>query len=234
MKRLVVCDFDGTIRRKNDRNHTRRVLEKLRALPPDVVFAVASGRPLHLLRKYFDCFKDVYIISCDGALITKNNEIIYENPISPDVFEAIEKYDEWVAYGECISYLHYKNRARGREWMKMFKHHAVSVSGISEINENIYKIFFPQKIKEIDGLLKCYAGYEISEFVNTDKGKALEFLKDKLNISTENVIAFGDSDNDIPMFKVSGKSYAFSGGTQEARNFADRVFLDLREELDRL
>ncbi len=234
MKRLVVCDFDGTIRRKNDRNHTRRVLEKLKSLPTDVTFAVASGRPLHLLRRYFDCFKDVYIISCDGALITRDNEIIYESPISQNVLESSAKYDEWVAYGECISYLHYKSRARGREWMKMFKNHAVSVSGFSEIPENVYKIFFPQKIKEIDGLSKCYSGYEISEFVNADKGKAIEFLKSKLNISTENVISFGDSDNDIPMFNASGKSYAYYCGAQSAIRLADQTFSDLREELDKL
>ncbi len=236
MKRLVVCDFDGTIRRKNDRSHTRRVLQKFHDMPKDVVLAVASGRPLHLLRKYFDCFKDIYIISCDGALITKANQIIYENPIPQKVLQEAAKHKEWVAYGECISYLHYKNRARGREWMKMFKHHAVGVLEVAEIPENIYKIFFSQKIKEIDGLSKCYAGYELSEFVaaDTNKGKAVEFLRNMLNIGADNVITFGDSENDISMFKVSGKSYAFAGSPPPVRNFADKTFSDLREELDKL
>ena len=229
-KRLLVCDFDGTIFLKNNKRHMAEVMEKLNNLADDVVFAVASGRPLHLLKPYF---KNCYIISNDGALITYGNKIIYKSPINKEGIFEFCKNREWAAYGECISYLHTKNRAQMMKWREMYRNHVVSVSSLSDIEEDIYKIFFTDKISAPKGLVKCYASYGITEFVadGTDKGDAVSKLSAFLHINKQDITAFGDGENDIPMFEASGRSFAYSGASPKVRNSADMIYSDLKENL---
>lgn len=76
------------------------------------------------------------------------------------------------------------------------------------------------------------AGYQIyrtskhnSEIMvyGTDKGSGLLTLLDAMNISIEDVHAFGDSMNDIPMFKIAGKSTAMQNGHEDVKQIADDV-----------
>lgn len=76
------------------------------------------------------------------------------------------------------------------------------------------------------------AGYQIYRTSNhnseimvygTDKGTGLLTLLEKMNISIDDVHAFGDSMNDIPMFKIAGKSTAMQNGNEEVKQIADDV-----------
>lgn len=50
----------------------------------------------------------------------------------------------------------------------------------------------------------------------TSKASALRTLTDHLGLRAENVVAFGDGENDIPMFDWAGRSFAMAHGRQEA------------------
>lgn len=229
-KRLLVCDFDGTIDLKNNRRHMGEVMNVLDHLAEDVVFAVASGRPLHLLLPYF---KDCYIISNDGALITYGNRILYSNPIHKEEISEFCNNREWVAHGGCISYLHTNSRARLSSWRKTYDNHVVRVSDLSHVEEDIYKIFFTDKVSPPDGLKQCYASYGIMEYTstNTDKGIAVATLSQLLNIDKEHITAFGDGENDIPMFKTAGRSFASANSSPKVRAAADMIYTSLKERL---
>ena len=76
------------------------------------------------------------------------------------------------------------------------------------------------------------AGYQVYRTSNhnseimvygTDKGTGLITLLDEMNISIDDVHAFGDSMNDIPMFKIAGKSTAMINGQEDVKNLADDV-----------
>lgn len=68
----------------------------------------------------------------------------------------------------------------------------------------------------------------IYEFLPTNASKALGVAKvaELLRIRPEEVIAFGDADNDIPMFEWAGHSFAMAHGTEGARFAAKRVAPD--------
>src|SRR5699024_3893445 len=55
----------------------------------------------------------------------------------------------------------------------------------------------------------------------TDKGTGLITLLDDIGISIDDVHAFGDSMNDIPMFKIAGKSTAMQNGQEDVKQIAD-------------
>jgi Cof subfamily protein (haloacid dehalogenase superfamily) len=50
-----------------------------------------------------------------------------------------------------------------------------------------------------------------------NKGAALQAACEELGITPAEVVAFGDSGNDLPMFAVAGAAVAMANGTQEAK-----------------
>lgn len=64
---------------------------------------------------------------------------------------------------------------------------------------------------------------------NVDKGKAVAALCAILNISTENVVAIGDHELDIPMIETAGIGIAMGNAIQELKEKADFVTLTNNE-----
>lgn len=56
-----------------------------------------------------------------------------------------------------------------------------------------------------------------------NKGKALEVIADDLGIKMSQVMAFGDSFNDIPMLKAAGVSVCMGNGNQEVKVLANII-----------
>jgi len=56
-----------------------------------------------------------------------------------------------------------------------------------------------------------------------NKGNAVKFLSDQLHIEKNSIMAFGDRDNDIPMFKVAGFSVAMKNAVDELKEASDYV-----------
>ena len=59
--------------------------------------------------------------------------------------------------------------------------------------------------------------------VNATKGIALQAAADHLGIRTADIIAFGDSLNDLSMFQAAGLSVCVSNGWPQVRPFCDHV-----------
>ena len=58
---------------------------------------------------------------------------------------------------------------------------------------------------------------------NPDKGTSLTYVADHLNISTDDCYAFGDSNNDISMFKAAGHGIAMGNACDELKEIAEYV-----------
>ncbi len=65
---------------------------------------------------------------------------------------------------------------------------------------------------------------------NVSKGKALKLLAKKLNIDLIHTAAIGDSENDLSMFKIVGRSAAMGNAHQEIKNCCDEVTLSNKED----
>ena len=63
---------------------------------------------------------------------------------------------------------------------------------------------------------------EISS-VYANKGNGLRWLAGHLGISMEQVMALGDSDNDITMLRMAGLGVAMENAAQEIKEAADEV-----------
>ncbi len=62
-----------------------------------------------------------------------------------------------------------------------------------------------------------------------DKGAALARLCDEIGIGANEVIAFGDNNNDLTMLEWAGRSYAMANAVAEAKDSADELTLSNTE-----
>jgi len=58
---------------------------------------------------------------------------------------------------------------------------------------------------------------------SVNKGEALKYIMETLNLKPENVIAFGDSFNDVSMFNVAGYKYAMGNALDVLKEIATGV-----------
>jgi len=64
-----------------------------------------------------------------------------------------------------------------------------------------------------------------------DKIHALRFLKKRMNVPTKNILAVGDGENDIGMFRAAGLSVAFQPKSDRVRRAAKKVISGSLEQL---
>lgn len=60
-------------------------------------------------------------------------------------------------------------------------------------------------------------------YLNIDKGASLSWLAEKLNIHSDQIIAFGDESNDISMLRFVGMGVAVVNATQPAKAATDLI-----------
>ncbi|MBR2216390.1 MAG: HAD family phosphatase [Selenomonadaceae bacterium] len=79
-----------------------------------------------------------------------------------------------------------------------------------------------------DSLSCMFTGDFYFEFTarGVNKAKAIEAAYEKLGISREEMIAFGDAENDLPMLAYVGCGIAMGNAVPEIKNAADEVTLD--------
>ena len=70
-----------------------------------------------------------------------------------------------------------------------------------------------------------FSAHELLELgpVGVNKGNAIKFLSDYMNIPLDEIIAIGDESNDIEMLKTAGLGLAVANATEHAKKAADIV-----------
>jgi Cof subfamily protein (haloacid dehalogenase superfamily) len=87
--------------------------------------------------------------------------------------------------------------------------------------------------REFEGRLSVSSSVpQYCEMVNpsVDKGKALRALAGWLGVSTEEVAAIGDGDNDATLLQAAGLSFAMGNGTERLKALATRVVGTVEED----
>ncbi len=213
MKKLFVCDFDGTLYKKNNERlfkNTLKEVERLKASGNE--FVVATGRPLHLLKPYFEDFDNMLFISNDGAVFSKGFNVLCSMPLDK---QAIKKSycdykGDFIVYGQCVTYAKYNEKSVGFKLDEFFNHHMMRISCIGETEEDVYKITFLGKAPKTDFLDECWNSYGVTEYVSkgVSKGECLKIAQKALGFTSENTVVIGDGENDLSMMECADVSYA--------------------------
>lgn len=232
MKKLWVCDFDGTLYLPGDKRGFYKALEYLYSLrEKGDEFIVASGRPLHLLEPFFERFSDTYFISCDGALFSKGFEIIKGFPLDKDKTNKIAEKNksDYILTSAALSYVKCGGVADKKKFYEFYGGHAVSVDAFNEVDGEIYKVAFLGECVADNDLCRCWNSYGISEYVasGVSKGACLCYAKNVLGFAGAKVIAAGDGANDVSMFECADVSYAMNRAPYSVKCSASKIARDI-------
>lgn len=258
--KLIMTDLDGTLFKNDHESISERNVNALKkAQENGIKICIATGRTKSLIFDAVArvSFAD-YIITSNGAVTydAKTDEIITAQLLSAEkskkVFEIINSHSlthEIYFEGECFldgySAKLYNYGNISAHYLKVLKDKANVVPDLSEhIGEkgvekiNIMHVV-GDELQEIKDSFLDIGGIYVTSSIpenlemnnsNANKGYALSALCKILNISENEVMAFGDSGNDCEMLRTAGYSFAMSNAWDEAKKAAKSVTLSNEDD----
>lgn len=200
-KIVIACDFDRTLT-DDSLSLSKDIVKKLAFMKELVGFilVIASGRRLLSLIKLLNGLID----SCD-ALIAENGAILYDPKKRMKIrltsridalHKALRKSGIEAEFGEVIVSI---RRSEYVRLLDILKQHNLDVD----------------LIYNVDSLMVLPRG--------VNKGTGLKQYLKLIGINNAFIIAFGDGENDLDLFKVADVRIAVANATEELKREADFV-----------
>ncbi|MEW6663012.1 MAG: Cof-type HAD-IIB family hydrolase [Bacillota bacterium] len=242
--RLVALDLDGTVLRE-DLQVSERTKEVVRAVRRQgVSVAICTGRMFATALPYAqELGLDLPLITYQGALVKSlNGEVLYRREVPLElarqvVLEARANGFAANMYMDDLLHVEYLT-PQGEKYIKKLGIPFRKVDDLlSLLGKNPTKLLVLNEEEKIDAFAQLwrekygdslYVTKSLTtylEFLHPEatKGRGLAALADYLGIPREQVMAVGDSWNDLEMFKYAGLSVAMGNGPADVRAMADYV-----------
>ena len=251
--KVIATDMDGTLldpRGQLDLPRLEKILDKLDHR--GVRFVIATGNEVHRMRQLLEHLADrVVLVVANGARIFENNELLQAQTWDDAMvdralghFKGRECQDQFVVTAmnggfvkkgtvfteldkfmtpEMIEKLYQRmnfvdefdpNLFGGVLKMSMVVGEERSESVLQEIND-----LFDGHVRAVS------SGYGCIDILQDRIHKAwglVELLK-RWNLKPEQIMAFGDSENDIEMLELAGISYAMENAEEAVKRVATKV-----------
>lgn len=251
--KLIVSDMDGTLLGDNHKITEENKIALSKALEKGVKIVPASGRIYNSAREHFDFLDiNTPLIACNGAIIkeTKTNKLIYKNNIPNDIcLKIIDIFEKNEVYYQLYSEntmmcknLSKEDQRKTKERLKNFFNDDINVHFGDDLKEEVVKHkilkiiaiddYDMDKLKKVKEDLAQIEDIEITSswFNNVEimhkgvnKGEALKALINYLGIDKDDVIAFGDNYNDLPMIELAGIGVVMGNANDEVKEKGDYI-----------
>lgn len=250
--KMVVTDMDGTLLNPNH-EVSPLFFKQFEALKKhNIIFVVATGRPLYSVLDKLKSIKDeIIIVAENGGLVVQNDQKLLSTPIKKDNLKHINKILKTLLEANTLYCTQNKayTKSKSKKLLDLLEEYYNSyevITNIDDIEEPIYKIAIYHEIssekhlyphlKQLENSFKVKVStnhwVDISEN-NANKGYAIELLQKKLGFSKEETMAFGDYNNDIEMLKTAYFSYAMENAhplVKKTANFITKSNTDFGVE----
>lgn len=245
-RKLFVCDVDNTTLTPGETSFSPKIIDAFnKIINGGNRLMVASGRTYYNLRKLFNNNDDVIYLCENGGLLVENQRDLFVNEMDHET--AIELGNTLLSlklpFEICTSHKIYyfgKNEKDCTWFSSLIGNPVECISSFDEVKETILKISYFKMIADNDfteikeKLFKMF-GSKLETFdpncnwidfspLNVSKGLILKKYMTKKRINKKDVYAFGDADNDISLFNVSGNSYCKEDGLESAKKYAKYTF----------
>lgn len=248
--RLIATDLDGTLLQDDHCTVAEEEINALaEAAERGAVHVIASGRTWDTLQDTARQVKEVrYAILSNGAAWYRPADGTYEliGGIPYPVWEPCSRFLRengavFEVYCRGKSYLEKSDLPRfvsphlSEKFREELTRHITLVEGVESILEgkeiekiSVLTIPMPNCAR-VEEKLVLSGDFEITTSIpgnmeinrkGVDKGTGLARLCAELGISAEEVMAFGDSNNDLAMLRWAHYSFAMGNGVQEAKDAA--------------
>lgn len=256
---LIALDMDGTLLNHELKitEACLKAMQKAQEAGKHVV--ISTGRSLSEMKHYLDDLTMVrYMILESGACVYDlyKQEMIYQKTFIKDevvkIYDALLKQDIMLhIFTDGYSYSPDEQRYRMKEY-QMGKYQNMFLDCVDPIHDvelffqehmnHIEKVnFYHRSFEERENSLQCLkdldvvkACVEVSSLELTpkgvNKGLGIKHLCDYLNISVDQCVAVGDSNNDLEMLEVVGLAVAMGNANDDVKQIADVVVSDCEHD----
>lgn len=228
--RLVATDLDGTLLHSDGTvsPRTREVLEELDVRGVHVVFV--TGRPIRWMESLWDA------VGGHGLAICSNGGIVYDVAehavrtaltIDPDTLLGVGRTLRRVVPGTVFALEKTDGFAREPDFLpRVPPPYEIPVGPLEEIVDGtVVKLLarheehhpepYWQQVEEAVGDLVTTTWSSVGTLVEMSargvtKASTLEHLCRELGVLAEDVVAFGDMPNDVPLLEWAGRSFAMA------------------------
>ncbi|MEP4947382.1 MAG: HAD family hydrolase [Flavobacteriaceae bacterium] len=227
--KMVVTDMDGTLLNSNHEVSDRffEIFEELKQ--KNIQFVAASGRQYHsMVDKLKTIQDDVIFVAENGALIKKQEEVLLTTPISRNNIEPIlelfatEQDIHPIVCSKDVAFLHNSSIKYLDNLSEFFSKYKI-VENQSLVDDEILKIaiyhfenaekYIYPSVKYLENELKVKVSgsnwVDVSHR-NAHKGYAMEKLMQTYGVASDEIMVFGDYNNDLEMLQLSEYSFAMA------------------------
>lgn len=250
MIKLVALDIDDTLLNSVGQitTQTKKSLQNL--LQQGVKIVLCSGRPLAGVSPFLQDLglhgDDQYVITNNGAIIeTVSGSILQRQTLDNQVYR---QFVDFVTSNKMPYYVlddqsrvitsdrdinriavvqAYENSAgiyqrTPDELPADFEITKAAIVGEKEELDN-YEPLVKKTFGDTGYVVRAGKNFLDLMHQNVNKGSGLKLLTDILNISPDEVMVFGDEQNDLPMFDFAGTAIAMGNGTELVKSHATYV-----------
>lgn len=219
--KLIALDMDGTLLRDDGSvsSYTKEIIKE--ALDQHIQVVLCTGRPLKMCADYAEALQlDSYLITCNGAEIwTVDYKLIERHIFPPGKVETLWQLGNkhnlhmWtVATDEIFRHSTRPADFNQHDWLKI---------GYGRLTEQM-KTYLLNELKHdhtIEITNSSPSNLEINQ-IGVNKVHAVERLCQLSNISMQEVMAIGDSINDLKMLREVGLGVAVENAQEEILDIA--------------
>lgn len=238
-KGIILSDIDGTLMTDEGVIPQEIFVVLDRLFQQGIGFVVASGRQINNLYALFEpCAEDLYYIAQNGAILAHGRQILYEKRMKAKTVE------------ECIAFARqngvytmlYTNdmvlvETEDAEFLSFLNRHQVEhevCPNLDEYSDKVYKLSYFKMDGGMADVRKAFSVGGVNAFLvndrmidvtdkDTDKGKAVRRLKKLLGVRKNEILSFGDSENDLALFAEARNSFAVANAPKKVQEKASCV-----------
>lgn len=241
--KLIAIDIDDTLLTENGEIPQRARESIKKAKDKGVHVVLSTGRTRKGMQRFYDQLElDTLMITAGGAEVyDADQQRLFECGVDPAIVKELLRY----AFGKGLhpqvyidGELVYRDRNKYAKLYEVpYGHLGIEMPDLMEqetiITPKVLYVMDEHKVesikKETEELFPMLTIKRSKpmflEFAHpsVSKGKALEFVANHYGVSSDEVIAVGDTDIDIPMIEFAGLGVAVENGYQHVKDAADIV-----------
>lgn len=233
--RAIIFDLDGTaIPNRRDGMPSARLISIVNELRGEVQVCAATGRPISVCR---DVLRSLGLVS--PCIISGGTQII--DPQSEKIlWEKLLSKNQVSAIIDCASDFDYQiyfsnetQSAKAREKEVTKGENIVYIMAVSHADTAVLL----DRLGTVPDIIahpvpswmpQCYDVHVTHR--EATKKHALEALLDMVQVNKDEVVGFGDGNNDLPIFEAVGYRVAMVNGSEDLKKVADEIAPSAEED----
>lgn len=246
MINVIATDLDGTLLDDHHQFDTTLFTRVLRALHKSGgQLIIATGEQLDWCEQRFASWKgQLAFVAANGAVVAdQNGQVIASHQFSKTNLEVVEKVlasqhiNQFVIGPLRGGLVMQQAPATFKKIMAFYYPHLQTVTSWQAVTQPVVKVavaVHEGQERQIAMQLNQSLGSDLKAVVggngeldillaNVDKGLGVQELLKKAGGSSQNLLAFGDQLNDLPLFNLAGESCAVANAVPEVKEVATRV-----------